>query len=489
MMARYNADRPKVDPSPARFSEKQRDPTLPPTLAALESRAGRGVEQMHPLGRYEERQHVVRGYARATGQAHRQLRPAAAQMAVRERVGAERFDEIDLEWEGARLCCLGERDMLWTNPERDLASGLNGGGAHGKADAVKFDARRVGGEPPRQHVHGGRADEAGDERGRRPLVDVDRAADLLGAAGIHDDQPVAQRHRLDLVVGDVDAGGADVAMQVLDLHAHLHAQLGVEIGQRLVEQKNRRLAHDGAAHGHALALAARELARPALQEGAELEDLRGLLHPRLDLGLRHAADAQPVGHVVVDRHVRIERVVLEHHRDVAVLGLERVDDAPAYGDLALGDCLESGDHPQQGRLAAARRSEHDDELAVADLAIDAVDDLCAVVGLAHAPQADARHRTLFLPDTGASLVARMERQRNPGAVVPMARAPRIPLRSMRATAIYFSVSTRPLTNCRCMMTTTITGGIRASSVTAMTRFHLAAASTTLTMREMPMTTV
>ncbi len=41
-----------------------------------------------------------------------------------------------------------------------------------------------------------------------------------------------------------------------DLHPHLHAQLGVEVGQRLVEQEDLRLAHDRAADGDALALAA-----------------------------------------------------------------------------------------------------------------------------------------------------------------------------------------------------------------------------------------
>jgi hypothetical protein len=47
-------------------------------------------------------------------------------------------------------------------------------------------------------------------------------------------------------------------VQLGDLHAHLDAQLGVQVGQRLVEQEHRRLAHDGAAHGHALALTAGE---------------------------------------------------------------------------------------------------------------------------------------------------------------------------------------------------------------------------------------
>ncbi len=38
-----------------------------------------------------------------------------------------------------------------------------------------------------------------------------------------------------------------------------------EVGQRLVEQEQLRLAHHGAADGHALALAARKLGRAALR--------------------------------------------------------------------------------------------------------------------------------------------------------------------------------------------------------------------------------
>ena len=56
------------------------------------------------------------------------------------------------------------------------------------------------------------------------------------------------------------------------------AQLGVEVGQGLVEQEHLRLAHDGAAHGHALALAAGEFARLALQQVAQFQDLGGLVH-------------------------------------------------------------------------------------------------------------------------------------------------------------------------------------------------------------------
>ena len=67
-------------------------------------------------------------------------------------------------------------------------------------------------------------------------------------------------------------------MQLGELDAHLNAQRGVEIGQRLVEQEDLRLAHDGAADGDALALAAGELAGLALEQRLELQDLRGGEH-------------------------------------------------------------------------------------------------------------------------------------------------------------------------------------------------------------------
>ena len=58
-------------------------------------------------------------------------------------------------------------------------------------------------------------------------------------------------------------------MQRGDLGAHRHAQFGVEVRQRLVEQEDARLAHDGAADRDALALAAGELRRPALEQRVE----------------------------------------------------------------------------------------------------------------------------------------------------------------------------------------------------------------------------
>jgi hypothetical protein len=76
--------------------------------------------------------------------------------------------------------------------------------------------------------------------------------------------------------------------------------------------------------------------------------------------------------------VRVQGVVLEDHRDVAVLRGEVVDHLAADLQVALGDVLQPGDHPQRRRLPAARRADEDHELRVADLQVHVLDGLEAV---------------------------------------------------------------------------------------------------------------
>ena len=131
---------------------------------------------------------------------------------------------------------------------------------------------------------------------------------------------VAMRHRLGLVVGDIEDGRAELLLDALELEPQFGAQLGVERGQRLVHQVDRGRAHQRAADGDALHLAARQLGAPV----AELVlDTEQAARPRSILSricvLRHAPGrrAQGKGEVVVDREMRIERILLEDEGDVA----------------------------------------------------------------------------------------------------------------------------------------------------------------------------
>ena len=150
--------------------------------------------------------------------------------------------------------------------------------------------------------------------------------------------------------------------------------------------------------GFALKLAGveREEIERKVEDAAKTLDLSQHLGRTLDApcDLRPAdtAHLEREGHVVVGRHVRVERVVLEDHRDVAVLRRQVVDDLVADPHGAVGDVLEPGDHAERRRLAAARRPDEHDELAVGDCHVEVDDRACAVrIDLADTLERDLRH--------------------------------------------------------------------------------------------------
>ena len=114
-------------------------------------------------------------------------------------------------------------------------------------------------------------------------------------------------------------GTAEVPLDPGDLRAHLHAQLRVEVRERLVHQERLRVADDRATHRDALPLSAGERAGLLVQRVREPQDARHLPDAEVDLLLRKPAHPEGETHVLGGVHVRVERVVLEDHRDVAVL--------------------------------------------------------------------------------------------------------------------------------------------------------------------------
>jgi hypothetical protein len=193
-------------------------------------------------------------------------------------------------------------------------------------------------------------------------------------------------------VRHVHGGGLEAVAQPRELCAHLHPQLGVEVRERLVHQEGLRLAHHRAPHGDALALPARERGGLALEQVLEAEDARDLSDAAADLDLRRLAQLEAEAEVLLDGHVRVERVVLEDHRDVAILRRQVGDLALADVDAAVGDLFEAGDHAQQGRLAAAGRPDEHHELAIADLERHIID--CSDLGaeaLGHPVERNPRH--------------------------------------------------------------------------------------------------
>ena len=232
------------------------------------------------------------------------------------------------------------------------------------------------------------AEEVGDERRLRVLVDVARRTQLLDLPVGHHREAVRHRQRLLLVVRHVEERDADLPLDRLQLDLELTPQLGVEGAEWLVEEQDGRGEHERTGERDALLLAARELVRPPLSEAAEPDELERLRHAAALLVLRHVLEAEPESDVLLHREVREEGVALEHGVDRALVRRRLRDVVLADDDPPRVGPLEAGDHPQRRRLAAAGRAEQREELAAADLERHVVDGRDVVERLAHALEDD-----------------------------------------------------------------------------------------------------
>ena len=104
------------------------------------------------------------------------------------------------------------------------------------------------------------------------------------------------------------------------------------------------------------------------------------------------APLQPERHVVVHVEVLEERVALEDGVDVAPVRRHRLDRLALEEDAALARLLEPGDHPQRRGLAAARRAEQREELALPNRDVEPLDRDVAAEALGHALEADRLRR-------------------------------------------------------------------------------------------------
>ena len=215
-----------------------------------------------------------------------ELRSIVAAVAEKHVARDRRGDDIFAHAPLPRLAA--DADLVLADRDRDLGAGRERAAAAGDGGAGD---RHVAGIERLALEDVARPDEAGDELRARPRIDFLRRAELLDPAAVHHRDEIGGGHRLRLVVGHVDRGVAVGVVQAADLEAHLLAQVGIEVRQRLVEEQRLRLDDEGAGERDALLLAAGELAGIARGEIGELggrEDAGDLLG---DLRARQLAQA------------------------------------------------------------------------------------------------------------------------------------------------------------------------------------------------------
>ena len=269
-----------------------------------------------------------------------------------------------------------EADLLGPHRDEHLAAGSDAFALFDPKFQATFEAAINEPVFALQHLgfdNVGLADEAGHEFGARVVVDFRGRADLLDLAFVHHRDAVGHTQGLLLVVGDKNKGDAEAFLQVFQLGAHLRAQLGIEGGERFVEQKNLRFANNGPRQSDALALSAGQLRRLAV-----LHALQGG-HAHRPLGLlanglgRHFFHPQTEGDILAHREVGKKSIALEDLIDVPLVRRVRGDVLAGNEDLPAGRLLEAADQAEAGRLAAAGRTEKSHEFAFGDVEADAVE--------------------------------------------------------------------------------------------------------------------
>ena len=254
--------------------------------------------------------------------------------------------------------------MLWTDPHQQFLVTVPARIARREFDVnPRHRCRRA------QQIHGWGTDESRDERVHWFLVELLRAVDLLENTLVEHRHAIAHRHSLDLIVGHVHRGDLQVMLKFHDLRAGLHAELRIQVGERLVHQEHLRFPHDGTTHGDALALATGQILGLAIQQLLQAQNLCCVIHATRDFRLGPLGDLQCKTHVFAHRHVRVEGIVLKDHRDVPVLRLGTGDVLTPDGNPATGRILQAGKGTQRRGLPTSRRANEDEEFAVGNVQV------------------------------------------------------------------------------------------------------------------------
>ena len=189
----------------------------------------------------------------------------------------------------------------------------------------------------------------------------------LGNAGIvHDNDFIRHRQCLFLVMGDIGHCQAEPLLQLADILAHAAAQFGIEIGQRFVEQQHIGFQHQRARHRNALLLPARQFRRHSVAQALQPDHLEHMLGLVFGHALFQPLHGRPIGDVFQHAHMRKQRIGLKHHRDIAIGRRAQGDILAADENLSCAGDFQTGNHPQGGGLAAARRAEQRHQLAGLD---------------------------------------------------------------------------------------------------------------------------
>ena len=207
------------------------------------------------------------------GGSHTSGHLVALVLQVQVDLGAHHLRDIDLSIQlavGVLCHKLGlVVDILGTDAHLDLLANVSiqlavGGLFLGQGDHVAAQVNAVQlallDQGAVQEVHLGAADEACNEHVARHIVQVLRGIDLLDDTILHNYDSCTKSH-------------SQLLVQLDDLGAHAGTQLGIQVGQGLVQQEDCRVTNHCTAQSNTLTLTTGQSLGLAVQQVLDLQDL------------------------------------------------------------------------------------------------------------------------------------------------------------------------------------------------------------------------
>ena len=156
-----------------------------------------------------------------------------------------------------------------------------------------------------------------------------------------------------------------------NFRTHFQAQLGIQIGEWLIQQQALGADHQRARQGYALLLPTGELLDFAGAEAVQLYLLQCLRHSVLDLLAWALPLLQAEGHVLRYVEVWPQGVALKHHARAALVRWQPRHVLIIKPDLARIWRVEARDVAEQGGLATAAGPQQEEQLPGVDLQVHA----------------------------------------------------------------------------------------------------------------------
>ena len=180
---------------------------------------------------------------------------------------------------------------------------------------------------------------------------------------------------------DINRSKAQLLLNAPNLHAHLHAELGIQIGKRLIKEHQVGLDDHRAGKRHALTLTAAHFARIAVFKALQIDEPEHLHDVAANRFLVELAHLQAERHIVKHRHMREKRVALKYKTEVALMQRHVRIVLSVKGNRTLVRLGEARNHAQGRRLTASGGAKQTDEFAALHAQVEiAENDILSVTG-------------------------------------------------------------------------------------------------------------